>query len=80
AQQVADKLTAGGVRVEIDNRSERLNAKIRDAQVEQVPLMLIIGDQEVDKQTVSLRRREDDKKQESMSVDEVIKLVTEAVK
>ena len=80
AQQVADKLTAGGVRVEIDNRSERLNAKIRDAQVEQIPLMLIIGDQEVKDKTVSVRRREDDKKQESMSVEEVIKVVSEAVK
>ena len=77
AQQVAAQLTAEGIRLELDERSERLPAKIRDAQLEQVPVMLIIGDQEVDSQTVSLRRRED-KEQTSITVAEVVTLVHKA--
>ena len=57
AQKVMKKLLAAGVRVEIDDRSERLQAKIRQAETERVPLMLIIGDQEVEKENLSLRTR-----------------------
>ncbi len=57
AQKVMKKLLAAGVRVEIDNRSERLQAKIRQAETERVPLMLIVGDQEVEKEELSLRTR-----------------------
>ena len=76
AQAVTAKLRAAGVRVELDERSERLPAKIRDAQVEQVPLMLIVGDEEIESETVSLRRREDNK-QESTTVDVIVKLVAD---
>jgi len=57
ARQVMTKLLRVGVRVEIDDRSERLQAKIRQAEAERVPLMLVIGDREVDKQELSLRTR-----------------------
>ena len=76
AQAVAAKLRVAGVRVELDERSERLPAKIRDAQVEQIPLMLIVGDEEIESETVSLRRREDNK-QESTTVDAIVKLVAD---
>ena len=57
AQSVMKKLLEAGVRVAIDDRSERLQAKIRQAETERVPLMLIIGDQEVEKEELSLRTR-----------------------
>ncbi len=74
AQKVAEKLLAADFRVEIDERSERLNAKIRDAQVEQIPVMLIIGDGEVETETVTLRRRES-QQQEKISLNELEKQV-----
>jgi threonyl-tRNA synthetase len=46
-----------GVRVEVDDRSERMNLKIRQAQLEKIPYMIIIGDKEVSDNTVSVRRR-----------------------
>lgn len=57
AQQVKTALRAKGVRVEVDDRSERLNAKIRDAQLQKVPYMLVVGDKEAEAQTVTVRQR-----------------------
>ncbi|MCC6957344.1 MAG: threonine--tRNA ligase [Anaerolineales bacterium] len=56
-REVADKLKAAGLRVEIDDRSERMNAKIRDAQNQKIPYMLVVGDQEVGQGQVALRLR-----------------------
>ncbi len=70
AQKVAEKLLGADFRVEIDERSERLNAKIRDAQVEQIPVMLIVGDGEVESETVTLRRREN-QQQEKINLSEL---------
>ena len=61
--------------MEIDERSERLSAKIRDAQLEQIPLMLVIGDQEAADKQVNVRRRDGEQKPENMSVSQVIDLV-----
>ena len=57
AQTVVDKLKATGIRSQLDSRSERMNAKIRDAQKQKVPYMLIIGDQEMESGQVALRLR-----------------------
>jgi threonyl-tRNA synthetase len=57
AHQVADKLSAAGVRAEVDERSERMNAKIRDAQTQKVPYMLVVGDKEMEQGAVALRLR-----------------------
>ena len=57
AQTVVEKLKAAGIRSQLDSRSERMNAKIRDAQKQKVPYMLIIGDQEMESDQVSLRLR-----------------------
>ena len=58
AKKVADKLKAENIRTELDERNETLPAKIRDAQIEKVPYMLIIGDKEEEKQNqVSVRLR-----------------------
>ena len=57
AQQVASELRDCGVRVQVDDRSERMNLKIRQAQLEKVPYMFIVGDKEMDATEVSLRLR-----------------------
>lgn len=58
AAHLAQQLREQGVRVEADLSSERMNAKIRDAQLMKVPYMLVVGDQEVANQTVALRKRD----------------------
>jgi threonyl-tRNA synthetase len=57
AQQVAGRLKAAGLRVEVDQRSERMNAKIRDAQNQKIPYMLVVGDKEMEQGAVALRLR-----------------------
>jgi len=57
AGQVADALRAAGLRVEVDSRAERMNAKVRDAQLQKIPYMLVVGDKEAASQAVSLRLR-----------------------
>jgi len=57
AHQLKEKLQAEGLRVEIDERSERMNAKIRDAQNQKIPYMLVIGDKEQESNQVALRLR-----------------------
>ncbi|HSL43857.1 MAG TPA: threonine--tRNA ligase [Anaerolineales bacterium] len=58
AREVAQQLRAEGIRVELDERSERMNAKIRDAQKQKVPYMLVLGDHEMNDRQVSLRVRD----------------------
>lgn len=57
AQELYKKLRAGGLRAKVDDRSERMNAKIRDAQNQKIPYMLIVGDQEMENNQISLRFR-----------------------
>lgn len=57
AREVADQLRKAGLRVRVDERSERMNAKIRDAQNQKIPYMLVIGDKEVENAQVALRLR-----------------------
>jgi threonyl-tRNA synthetase len=58
SQHVVDTLKAAGIRVEQDERGERLNAKIRDAQMEKVPYMLVVGGKEAEAGTVAVRNRD----------------------
>ena len=57
AAQVAAKLEEAGVRVESDLRSEKLGYKIREAQMQKVPYMLVVGDRDMENGTVSVRTR-----------------------
>ena len=59
ADQVAAKLEEAGYRVEVDHRNEKIGKKIREAQLEKVPYMLVIGDKEAESGTVSVRHRAD---------------------
>ena len=55
--QIADKLTQAGYRVEVDYRNEKIGKKIREAQLEKIPYMLVIGDKEAEAGTVAVRDR-----------------------
>jgi threonyl-tRNA synthetase len=60
ADQVAGELGKAGLRVEVDQRGERMNAKIRDAQNLKIPYMLVIGDREIEAESVSVRLRSEE--------------------
>jgi threonyl-tRNA synthetase len=55
--EVLGELKAAGFRAEIDARSERMNAKIRNAQLQKIPYMLVVGDREAEAQAVAVRTR-----------------------
>jgi threonyl-tRNA synthetase len=57
AKQVTEKLKAAGFRVHLDERNEKLQAKIRDAQMEKIPYMLVLGGKEAEAGTASVRHR-----------------------
>jgi threonyl-tRNA synthetase len=57
AKQVRDRLDAAGIRVTLDDRSEKVNLKIRDAQLQKVPYMLVVGGREAEQGTVAVRNR-----------------------
>ena len=57
AQKVTKRLEEAGLRVSLDDRSEKVNLKIRDAQMQKVPYMLVVGDREAQNDSVSVRNR-----------------------
>jgi len=56
--KLADRFRQRDLRVEVDGRSERMQAKIRDAQLQKVPYMAVVGDKELEAGTLNIRRRE----------------------
>lgn len=76
--QVAQKLRAKGVRVEIDASDDRMQKKIRTAQTQKIPFMLIAGDQDVSANAVSFRFR-DGTQENSVSVDDAVKRIIDAI-
>lgn len=58
AKSVESELKSAGIRVEIDARAETLGAKIRDAQNQKIPYMLVVGDKEIDSKNISVRSRD----------------------
>ena len=59
AGEVTAKLKAAGIRAELDTRNEKMGYKIREAQVDKIPYMLVIGDREAEQNVVSVRHRKD---------------------
>ncbi|MBQ3551296.1 MAG: threonine--tRNA ligase [Clostridia bacterium] len=57
AMAVTDSLKAAGIKVTCDDRNEKMGYRIREAQLEKIPYMLIVGDKEVETNTVSVRKR-----------------------
>lgn len=68
-----------GIRAEFDQRSEKLNYKIREAQLQKIPFMIIVGDQEAEKNSVSVRLSTGEQKN-ALVRDEALKLIVENVK
>lgn len=68
----------GIIRIEIDDRSEKLGYKLREAQLEKVPYMIVVGDKDIENNTISVRSR---KKGDmgSMSIDDFIDIITKEV-
>jgi len=60
AKRAAAQLSAEGLRVEVDDSSRRMNAKIREAQLQKTPYMLIVGDREMATDTVAVRTRKNE--------------------
>jgi threonyl-tRNA synthetase len=58
ARKVKQQLEEAGIRVELDERNEKIGYKIREAQMQKTPYMLIVGDKEAEENTVSVRVRE----------------------
>ncbi|HJR39854.1 MAG TPA: threonine--tRNA ligase, partial [Nocardioidaceae bacterium] len=77
-QKVAAQLRDRGIRVEVDESDDRMQKKIRNAQVQKVPFMLIAGDRDVEDGAVSFRYRNGEQ-DNGVSVDEAISRVADAV-
>jgi threonyl-tRNA synthetase len=78
ARSVAEQLQANDLRVEVDDSGERMQAKIRDAQMQKIPYMLVIGDREMEAEQVNLRMR-DGNVPGAMPVEDFVALAQEAV-
>ncbi|HIU01460.1 MAG TPA: threonine--tRNA ligase [Candidatus Coproplasma excrementavium] len=76
AESVAEKLREKGLRVEIDGRNEKIGYKIREAKLEKVPYVVVVGDAEANEDTVNVNKRGVEEKM-TMSVDEFANLVYE---
>ena len=79
ARQLKAKLDEAGVRSEADYRSEKMNYKIREAQLQKIPYMLVVGDKEVENGTVSIRARKEGKGG-TMSADEFVAQILDEIK
>ena len=80
ANQVASDLKAIGVRVEVDGRNEKMNAKIREHALQKVPFLLVVGDKEVEGGKVNVRTRGKEKTKDmgkSEFVEKIGKLIAE---
>ncbi len=78
AAEVASALRAAGVRVDIDDRNERMQAKIRDAQLAKVPYMTVVGEREAAARTVAVRSRAGGD-QGAVALDQFVKQLTDEV-
>jgi len=79
AQGIADKLFAAGFRVETDFRSEKIGFKIREAQMQKIPYMLVLGDKEAEEGIITVRKRGEGDIG-AMSFDEFFKKITGELK
>jgi len=79
AKSVQEKLLLNGIRAEVDERAEKMNAKIRDAEAEKVPYILVVGDKEVANGSVSVRKRKSGDLG-AMALEEFIRKILEEIK
>lgn len=74
ADNIREQLTAAGFRTDLDSRDEKIGYKIREAQVQKVPYMLVLGDKEIESETVNVRKY-GEQKSESMSFTDFLDLL-----
>lgn len=79
AKTLAARLNALDIRAEVDVRREKINYKIREAQTEKIPFALVVGDQEVEANSVAVRRYGQGNAGEKMAVDDFIALIKEEI-
>ncbi|HLS10361.1 threonine--tRNA ligase [Lentibacillus sp.] len=78
AKTVADKLRFDGVRVEVDERDEKIGYKIREAQTQKVPFALVLGDNEIESNSVNVRRY-GEKASKTLSYDDFSTMIKEEI-
>ena len=79
ADKLAEKLERSGIRVEVDEREEKMGYKIREAQLQKIPYMIVVGDKELEEEKVSVRTRES-RELVSMSQNEFIEKIKDEAK
>jgi len=79
AASVRDQLKAAGLRVELDERQEKIGYKIREAQLQKVPYMLVVGDRESSERTISVRTRSGGDQGDSAIGDFIAKATDEVI-
>ena len=79
AQQLKEKLVEAGLRVEVDERNEKLGYRLREAQIKKVPVQLVVGDGEVENGTVNVRRY-GSQASESLSIQALVDALVKEVK
>jgi threonyl-tRNA synthetase len=75
ARSIVDRLKAAGARVHLDDRSETLNYRIREAETMKIPYMAVVGKREAENDSIALRVRGAGKKQDVMPVDDFVSMV-----
>ncbi|HLR70298.1 MAG TPA: threonine--tRNA ligase, partial [Pseudogracilibacillus sp.] len=78
SNEIADKLKRAGIRVDVDVRDEKIGYKIREAQTKKIPFALVIGDKEIEANSVNVRRY-GEKKTESLSYDMFLETIQKEI-
>ncbi|MBP3766360.1 MAG: threonine--tRNA ligase [Bacilli bacterium] len=79
ATKITEMLKENDIRVKLDDREEKLGYKLRESQIEKVPMTIILGQNEVDNNTISFRRHAEEETT-TLSIDEFINLINEEIK
>ena len=79
AQSIVDRLRSAGARIHLDNRSETLNYRIREAETLKIPYMAVVGKREAESDSLALRVRGAGKKQDVMQVADFVRFVKEQI-
>ena len=79
ATKITNMLKENDIRVKLDDREEKLGYKLRESQIEKVPMTIILGQNEVDNNTISFRRHAEEDTT-TLSIDEFINLINEEIK
>ncbi len=78
AKNLAEQMSASGLRVEIDNSNESLGKKIRNIRIEKIPTWIVIGEKEIENNKFSLERRNGEK-EESLELKEILKILSKEI-